>query len=327
MAAADPGGGQRLGTSAHHPGRAHAHRQRLLEPARTQLAHGALRGGDRSRRATARIEGPAVRWAHGLRARHGRRDRRRRQRADTQSRRHRHAAAAAGAARERHGAAGPGLRPGTHGDDSRYAGHRRRRHHTQRAQRPVPLAPVVRRSLRQRGPEVSRPARGGSAVERDHRGSGRHGPGGRRLGVRAPGCPAGPCYDGLMQEILVPVSPGELLDKITILRIKSARMSDAAKLANVRHELGLLESTWRAAVPAGVDLAAEEQALAAVDAKLSDVDELLRQQEGERRLDAEFIELARAGYINNDERAAIKKRINLALGSVLVEEKSYRRYR
>jgi hypothetical protein len=89
----------------------------------------------------------------------------------------------------------------------------------------------------------------------------------------------------------------------------------------------LLESTWRAAVPAGVDLAAEERALAAVNAKLWDVEDRLRQQEGERRFDADFIELARAVYINNDERAAIKKRINIALGSVLVEEKSYQRYR
>jgi hypothetical protein len=130
-----------------------------------------------------------------------------------------------------------------------------------------------------------------------------------------------------MQEILVPVSPGELLDKITILRIKSARMSDAAKLANVRHELALLESSWRTAVPAGVDLAAEERALAAVNAKLWDVEDRLREQEGARRFDADFIELARAVYVNNDERAAIKKRINITLGSVLVEEKSYRRYR
>jgi len=130
-----------------------------------------------------------------------------------------------------------------------------------------------------------------------------------------------------MQEILVPVSPGELLDKITILRIKSARMDDAAKLVNVRHELGLLEGTWRTAVPAGVDLAAEERALAAVNAKLWDVEDRLREQEGARRFDQDFIELARAVYINNDERAAIKKRINLALGSLLVEEKSYQRYR
>ena len=130
-----------------------------------------------------------------------------------------------------------------------------------------------------------------------------------------------------MQEILVPVSPGELLDKITILRIKSERMSDAAKLANVRHELGLLERSWRAAVPAGVDLGAEERALAAVNAKLWDVEDRLREREDERRFDADFIELARAVYINNDERAAIKKRINVAVGSLLVEEKSYRRYR
>jgi hypothetical protein len=130
-----------------------------------------------------------------------------------------------------------------------------------------------------------------------------------------------------MQEILVPISPGELLDKITILRIKSARMDDAAKLVNVRHELGLLEGTWRTAVPTGVDLAAEERALAAVNAKLWDVEDRLREQEGAQRFDHNFIELARAVYINNDERAAIKKRINIALGSVLVEEKSYQRYR
>lgn len=130
-----------------------------------------------------------------------------------------------------------------------------------------------------------------------------------------------------MQEILVPVSPGELLDKITILRIKSERMSDAAKLANVRHELGLLESTWRAAVPAGLDLAAEERALTAVNGRLWDIEDQLREQEGARRFDADFIELARAVYINNDQRAAIKKRINIALGSVLVEEKSYQQYR
>ena len=130
-----------------------------------------------------------------------------------------------------------------------------------------------------------------------------------------------------MQEIQVPVSPGELLDKITILRIKSARMSDAAKLANVRHELKLLEQTWRTAVPAGVALATEERALEAVNTKLWDVEDQLRELEAAQRFDAGFIELARAVYINNDERAAIKKRINVALGSALTEEKSYRPYR
>jgi hypothetical protein len=130
-----------------------------------------------------------------------------------------------------------------------------------------------------------------------------------------------------MQEIMVPISPGELLDKITILRIKSARMTDAAKLANVRHELQLLERTWRAAVPAGIDLAAEEAALEAVNARLWVVEDALRDQEADKRFDAGFIELARAVYVTNDERAAIKKRINTTLGSALVEEKSYRPYR
>lgn len=130
-----------------------------------------------------------------------------------------------------------------------------------------------------------------------------------------------------MQDIQVPISPGELLDKITILRIKSARMSDVAKLVNVRHELKLLEQTWRTKVPQGVDLADEERALEAVNAKLWEVEDRLRDQESERRFDAEFIEFARAVYVTNDERAAIKKRINTSLGSSLVEEKSYRPYR
>ncbi len=129
-----------------------------------------------------------------------------------------------------------------------------------------------------------------------------------------------------MQDILVPVSPGELLDKITILRIKSARITDATKLANVRLELGLLEKQWRAALPAGADVAGEEQALESVNAKLWDIEDQIRDLEAEKRFDAKFIELARAVYINNDERAAIKKRINLKLGSALVEEKSYRPY-
>ena len=130
-----------------------------------------------------------------------------------------------------------------------------------------------------------------------------------------------------MTELLVPVSPGELYDKITILRIKAVRIQDAAKLANVRRELGLLETQWRGALPAGVDVASEEGALEAVNAKLWEVEDLLRDLEAEKRFDDRFVELARAVYINNDERAAIKKRINVKLGSALVEEKSYRPYR
>ncbi|MCC7464368.1 MAG: hypothetical protein IT480_18140 [Gammaproteobacteria bacterium] len=129
-----------------------------------------------------------------------------------------------------------------------------------------------------------------------------------------------------MNVILVPISPGELLDKITILRIKAARMSEPAKLENVRHELALLEQTWARAVPAGAGLAAEEHALETVNTRLWDIEDRIREHEAGRRFDASFVELARAVYVTNDERAAIKKRINVALGSKIVEEKSYRPY-
>jgi hypothetical protein len=130
-----------------------------------------------------------------------------------------------------------------------------------------------------------------------------------------------------LQDILVPVSPGELLDKITILRIKAARITDAAKVANVRLELSLLEEIWRASVDAAIDVAADERALQAVNERLWVIEDDIRDKERAQAFDARFIELARAVYVENDERAAIKKRINLKLGSRIVEEKSYRPYR
>ena len=130
-----------------------------------------------------------------------------------------------------------------------------------------------------------------------------------------------------MKDILVPVSPGELLDKITILRIKSARMTDPAKLANVRLELAELEKTWRAAVGPKADLGDEERALQAVNERLWVIEDDIREKERAQAFDARFIELARAVYMENDERAAIKKRVNVKLGSRIVEEKSYKPYR
>ncbi|MBX5463090.1 MAG: hypothetical protein IRZ28_18625 [Steroidobacteraceae bacterium] len=130
-----------------------------------------------------------------------------------------------------------------------------------------------------------------------------------------------------MKDILVPISPGELLDKITILRIKSARMTDEAKLQNVRLELSLLEKTWRESVDPSVDVSAEEQALQAVNERLWVIEDDIRDKERAQSFDARFIELARSVYIENDERAAIKKRVNVKLGSRIVEEKSYKPYR
>ena len=130
-----------------------------------------------------------------------------------------------------------------------------------------------------------------------------------------------------MKDILVPIAPGELLDKITILRIKQVRILDAAKLANVKLELALLEQTWRDCGGAARDVALDERALQNVNERLWDIEDRIRDKEARQTFDRDFIELARAVYLANDERAAIKKRINLQLGSRLIEEKSYKQYR
>jgi hypothetical protein len=129
-----------------------------------------------------------------------------------------------------------------------------------------------------------------------------------------------------MQDILVPISPGELLDKITILRIKSQRIEDVAKLANVRLELELLERTWQQSGANAPEIAADERALQSVNERLWDIEDRIRDKEAVQTFDRDFIELARAVYVANDERAALKKRINQKLGSRIVEEKSYRPY-
>ncbi len=129
-----------------------------------------------------------------------------------------------------------------------------------------------------------------------------------------------------MNQITAPISFGELIDKITILEIKSERIGDAAKLANVRHELAVLEATWNGHEASAVDIAAERAQLKDVNAALWDIEDAIRRQEKAKAFDAAFIALARSVYVRNDERAAIKKAINLKLGSDLVEEKSYQDY-
>jgi hypothetical protein len=128
-------------------------------------------------------------------------------------------------------------------------------------------------------------------------------------------------------EIKVPISPGELIDKITILRIKSQRMSDPQKLHNVRLELEALQGTWSNSPYAGTDIEADIHALMTVNERLWVIEDDIRDKERASAFDAEFIRLARAVYVENDERAAIKRRINVKLGSTIVEEKSYRPYK
>lgn len=126
--------------------------------------------------------------------------------------------------------------------------------------------------------------------------------------------------------IKVPVSFGEVLDKITILEIKSERIKDEAKLKNVRLELDELSATWDEAVTDQSAIADLRQQLKAVNEELWVIEDDIRDQEAAQNFGERFIELARAVYVTNDKRAAIKKDVNLALGSRFVEEKSYQDY-
>jgi len=130
-----------------------------------------------------------------------------------------------------------------------------------------------------------------------------------------------------MSLISVPVSFGELIDKITILEIKAAHIRDAAKLANVRAELDLLNSTWSQDPASRTDIGDQRARLKSVNEALWDIEDRIRLKEQAQAFDAQFVELARSVYFRNDERAAIKREINLKLGSQLVEEKSYQDYR
>ena len=130
-----------------------------------------------------------------------------------------------------------------------------------------------------------------------------------------------------MSLIQTPVSYGELIDKITILEIKSRRITDDAKLANVRNELDMLNATWANDSASQTDINDERERLHAVNETLWDIEDAIRMKERAQAFDQGFIELARAVYFRNDERAAFKREINLKLGSELVEEKSYQDYR
>jgi hypothetical protein len=121
-------------------------------------------------------------------------------------------------------------------------------------------------------------------------------------------------------------APGEFLDKLTILEIKSERIAEPVKLANVRRELEMLRATWAASPLAGRDVSKLVADLKRVNETLWEIEDRIRRKEAERAFDADFIELARSVYRTNDRRAAIKRELNVALGSELLEEKSYTEY-
>ncbi len=129
-----------------------------------------------------------------------------------------------------------------------------------------------------------------------------------------------------MEQISVPISPGELLDKISILEIKSERMKDEEKLSNVRRELALLNSTWSTRVAADDTVLRIHSELKNINEALWEIEDNIRDKERLREFDERFIELARSVYFTNDKRAAAKKALNVHLGSEIVEEKSYQDY-
>ena len=127
-------------------------------------------------------------------------------------------------------------------------------------------------------------------------------------------------------QLQVPVSVGEVLDKITILQIKLAHISDAAKRFNIQNELDALLPLVAGDAFTTDQMQALIAELKSVNEALWDIEDDIREKEAAESFDAEFIRLARAVYITNDKRAEIKKQINLATGSALVEEKSYESY-
>lgn len=129
-----------------------------------------------------------------------------------------------------------------------------------------------------------------------------------------------------MSLISAPISYGELIDKITILEIKSARIDDPDKLANVRDELEMLDRLCARDPASRINIRAERVELRYINEQLWDIEDEIRLKERDQAFDARFIELARAVYHTNDRRAAVKRAINVKLGSRLVEEKSYQDY-
>lgn len=129
-----------------------------------------------------------------------------------------------------------------------------------------------------------------------------------------------------MENVYVPVSPGELLDKITILEIKADRITDTEKLQNVETELQLLTEVWKQSLADNNTVKQLKRELKTTNICLWDIEDQIRNKEARKEFDQEFIELARSVYLQNDKRAEVKKQINVMLGSKILEEKSYTKY-
>ena len=123
------------------------------------------------------------------------------------------------------------------------------------------------------------------------------------------------------------ISFGEFLDKLTILEIKSERIKDSQKLQNIKNELNIVKELWQKNSASNIDISSELSALKKVNEKLWGIEDAIRDKERQQAFDQEFIDLARSVYFENDDRASIKREINVKLGSDLIEEKSYSDYK
>ena len=130
----------------------------------------------------------------------------------------------------------------------------------------------------------------------------------------------------MTKPVMIEIAPGELIDKITILRIKDERIADPAKRANVRAELQTLDHARAAALPDDPEIARLEAELKAVNEALWEIEDHIRDCERQGDFGPRFVALARAVYQTNDRRAELKRAINNHLGSRLIEEKSYQPY-
>ena len=129
-----------------------------------------------------------------------------------------------------------------------------------------------------------------------------------------------------MNNPLVPISWGELFDKITILQIKLEKLTSKNALNNVGREFKQLQSILIKYFPNSIEAKQLEEELKQINQKLWDIEDNIRDKERNRSFDDEFIQLARSVYIINDERSRIKRKINDIFGSEFVEEKSYSEY-
>ena len=129
-----------------------------------------------------------------------------------------------------------------------------------------------------------------------------------------------------MSALLIPGSPGELVDKITILEIKAAKISEKMKQSNILYELGVLMKSYEENITVSDKLTDLKRELKKVNESLWDIEDDIRSFERRSDFGSDFIKLARSVYFENDRRASLKKDINILLGSKIIEEKSYADY-